>query len=125
MIMMETLRISAMSSEALMLSGKRNLTLNYNPQPVVFTRGEGMYLYDVEGKKYLDMVAGVAVCCLGHAPPELVEMLSDQAHKLWHVSNLYYNANAVQLAGNLVTCSFADRVFFANSGAEANEAAVK
>jgi acetylornithine/N-succinyldiaminopimelate aminotransferase len=122
---METLRISAMSSDALIVNGKKNLTLNYNPQAVVFVRGEGMYLYDVEGNKYLDMIAGVAVCCLGHAPAELAETLSNQAHKLWHVSNLYYNSNGVQLASTLVSLSFADRVFFANSGAEANEAAIK
>jgi acetylornithine/N-succinyldiaminopimelate aminotransferase len=122
---METLRITAMTSEGLILNGKRSLTLNYNPQPIVFVRGEGMYLYDVENKKYLDMIAGVAVCALGHAPPELAEILTNQAHKLWHVSNLYYNSNGVQLASHLVSISFADRVFFANSGAEANEAAIK
>jgi acetylornithine/N-succinyldiaminopimelate aminotransferase len=122
---METRKLSRVTSAQLIEEGKRHLTLNYSPQPVVFVRGEGVHLFDVEGKKYLDMVAGIAVCALGHAPPELAETLADQARRLWHTSNLYFNANSLHLAENLIAASFADRVFFCNSGAEANEAAVK
>lgn len=93
--------------------------------PVVFERGEGCYLYDDAGKPYLDMVAGIAVNILGHAHPVLVEAITQQAQKLMHASSLYYSEPQCELAEWLVTRSPADRVFFANSGAEANEGAIK
>jgi acetylornithine/N-succinyldiaminopimelate aminotransferase len=105
--------------------GKRYLSKNYRQLPVVLVRGEGSYLWDAEGKRYLDCVGGIAVCALGHAPARLVEVVRAQAATLWHISNLYYNEPQIRLAQFLVEHSFADRVFFCNSGAEANEAAVK
>jgi len=105
--------------------GKRYLSKNYRQLPVVFVRGEGSYLWDAEGKRYLDCVGGIAVCALGHAPPRVVEVVRAQVATLLHVSNLYYNEPQIHLAQFLVEHSFADRVFLCNSGAEANEAAVK
>lgn len=104
---------------------QKHFTLNYRPAPVVFTHGEGCYLYDQEGKAYLDFAAGIAVCALGHNHPELTRAISEQARKLLHVSNLFLNEPAVDLAEALCARSFADQVFFCNSGAEANEAALK
>jgi acetylornithine aminotransferase len=92
---------------------------------VTFVRGEGCRLWDSEGREYTDFVAGLAVCNLGHAHPRITEVLYRQAGTLWHVSNLYYTEPQVTLAELLVSKSFADRVFFCNSGAEANEAAIK
>jgi len=97
----------------------------YNRFPVVFTRGKGCTLWDTEDKSYIDFVAGIAVCNLGHAHPRVSDALAKQADILWHVSNLYYTVPQVELATWRVTNSFADRVFFGNSGAEANEAAIK
>jgi len=93
--------------------------------PLVLSRGEGAWVYDVEGKKYLDLVGGIAVNLLGHSHPRLVKALSDQAKELIHVSNLYYNPPMIELAEALTQNSFASKVFFCNSGAEANEGAVK
>ncbi|MBC8200031.1 MAG: aspartate aminotransferase family protein [Desulfobacterales bacterium] len=97
----------------------------YNRFPIVITRGKGCTLWDSEGRAYTDFVAGIAVCNLGHAHPGVSKVLSDQANTLFHVSNLYYTVPQVELASWLVDNSFADRVFFCNSGAEANEAAIK
>lgn len=97
----------------------------YLRQPVVLTRGRGCRVWDSEGKSYLDFIGGIAVCCLGHGHPRVVRALCRQAEALFHVSNLYYTAPQVDLAAWLVDHSFADRVFFCNSGAEANEAAIK
>jgi acetylornithine/N-succinyldiaminopimelate aminotransferase len=88
-------------------------------------RGEGSRLWDQQGREYVDLAGGIAVNVLGHAHPELVEALTDQAGKLWHVSNVLTNEPALRLASKLVAATFADKVFFANSGAEANEAAFK
>jgi predicted acetylornithine/succinylornithine family transaminase len=110
---------------ALIESAKQKLTNNYRQQPAVMTRGEGCWLWDVAGNRYLDMTAGVAVCSLGHCHPRLAEAIAVQAKRLIHVSNLYYVEQQVRLAEQLVERSFADRVFFCNSGAEANEAALK
>jgi len=104
---------------------RRVMTPNYKPQPVVFVQGEGPYLYDRDQRRYLDFAGGIAVCCLGHGHPLLAAAIADQAGKLLHVSNLYFNQNQIDLAEKLVDLSFADRVFFCNSGAEANEAALK
>jgi acetylornithine/N-succinyldiaminopimelate aminotransferase len=93
--------------------------------PVVFERGEGCWVYDDEGKPYLDMVAGIAVNILGHSHPVLVEAINRQAQKIIHTSSLYYSEPQLELAEWLVERSPADRIFFANSGAEANEGAIK
>ncbi|HUZ77947.1 MAG TPA: acetylornithine transaminase [Chloroflexota bacterium] len=94
-------------------------------QPVVFERGEGCYVYDDAGKPYLDLVAGIAVNILGHAHPVLVEAITAQAKKLIHASSLYYTEPQLELAQWLIERSPADRIFFTNSGAEANEGAIK
>jgi acetylornithine/N-succinyldiaminopimelate aminotransferase len=98
----------------------------YKRLPVSFVRGEGVYLYDEKGKRYLDLVGGVAVNVLGHSDPDLVRALCEQAHKLWHVSNLYRNPWQEETAKLLVE-RFGEpaKVFFCNSGAEANEGAIK
>lgn len=97
----------------------------YARAPVVFSHGKGCKLFDVEGQEYLDLTSGIAVNALGHSDPDWVRAVSDQAHSLAHVSNLYYSVPMVELAKRLVSSSFADRVFFTNSGTEANEAAIK
>jgi len=103
----------------------RHLIPTYRRPPVVFTRGEGAYLYDSNGVRYLDFAAGIAVNALGHSDPAWVEAVADQASRLTHVSNLFHTSPHIDLAKRLVENSFADRVFFANSGSEANEAALK
>ncbi len=98
---------------------------NYRPPAPTFVRGERSVLYDARGKDYVDLVAGIATCGLGHCHPKLVAALTAQASALWHVSNLYDTQPASLLAARLCETSFADRVFFCNSGTEANEAAIK
>ena len=93
--------------------------------PVTFVRGEGCLLYDEDGKEYLDLVAGIAVNILGHAHPDIARALTGQARTLIHTSNLYFTRPQVELARRLVELSFPSRVFVCNSGAEANEAAIK
>ena len=102
-----------------------HLMNTYNRQPVTFTKGEGVWLWDVAGEKYLDALAGVAVNGLGHAHPKLVEAIAKQAAKLIHVSNIYQIAEQSALADKLCEISGMDKVFFCNSGCEANEAAIK
>ncbi|SFN08720.1 aspartate aminotransferase family protein [Thermodesulforhabdus norvegica] len=97
----------------------------YVREEVTFVRGSGCRLWDEKGNEYRDFVAGIAVCNLGHCPENVAKAICDQARKLVHVSNLYYTEPQVELAAELVKRSFADRVFFCNSGAEANEAAIK
>ena len=97
----------------------------YGRVDVVFARGDGAYLYDTEGKKYLDFTTGIATVCLGHSHPHMVEELQRQAATLVHTSNLYRIAGQEKLAERLTANSFADQVFFCNSGAEANECAIK
>ncbi|MCX7822091.1 MAG: aspartate aminotransferase family protein [Syntrophobacterales bacterium] len=97
----------------------------YARLPVVFTRGRGCRLWDDKGKEYRDFLAGIAVCNLGHCPENLTKVICEQAERLVHVSNLFYTEPQVLLALELVKLSFGDRVFFCNSGAEANEAAIK
>ncbi|QCE35198.1 aspartate aminotransferase family protein [Acetobacteraceae bacterium] len=101
------------------------LTPNYNRFPIAFTHGKGVWLYEKSGEKYLDFGAGIAVSSLGHSHPELVKNLTEQLHKLIHVSNLYQIPESEEVAEHLVKHSFADYVLFANSGTEANEALVK
>jgi acetylornithine/N-succinyldiaminopimelate aminotransferase len=90
-----------------------------------FARGEGAFLYTETGERYLDFSSGIAVTALGHAHPQLVAALTEQANKVWHVSNLHHIAEQERLGTRLCDATFADRVFFANSGAEAVEAAIK
>ncbi len=97
----------------------------YARPDVVFSHGSGPYLYDSENKQYLDFMSGIAVTALGHSDPEWVAAVSEQAGRLVHVSNLYHTAPQVELAKKLVDHSFADRVFYCNSGSEANEGALK
>lgn len=97
----------------------------YARQPLQLVRGEGMYVYDTEGKGYLDFTSGIAVCGLGHCHPALVQAVTDQVQTLWHMSNIYLTAPQANLAARLTEVSGFDRVFFCNSGAEANEAAIK
>lgn len=103
----------------------RVMVPNYAPINMIPVRGAGSRLWDQQGREYVDLAGGIAVNVLGHAHPELVEALTDQAGKLWHVSNVLTNEPALRLASKLVDATFADKVFFANSGAEANEAAFK
>ncbi|MEI2645121.1 MAG: aspartate aminotransferase family protein [Candidatus Competibacter sp.] len=98
---------------------------NYAPAAIIPVRGEGSRLWDQEGRDYIDFAGGIAVTVLGHAHPKLVAALAEQAQKLWHVSNVLANEPALKLARRLCELTFAERVFFANSGAEANEAALK
>jgi len=114
-----------MDSEQIIQAESRYLVPTYSRPPVVFSRGEGSYLFDREGKRYLDFAAGIAVNALGHSHPGWLEALQKQSHKLTHLSNLYYSEPQVELAQRLVESSFADRVFFSNTGAEAIEAALK
>lgn len=108
-----------------MEAAERSLVHTYNRFPVVFDRGEGVYLYDTEGKKYLDFAAGIAVSGLGYADQELNTALKSQIDRLMHTSNLYYNTTCAKAARGLLKASGMDRVFFTNSGTEANEGALK
>jgi len=97
----------------------------YNQMPVSFERGRGAWLWDAEGNQYLDSLSGIAVCSLGHAHPEITKTISEQADKVLHTSNTYTIAKQVQLAEKLTRVAGMDQVYFCNSGAEANEAAIK
>jgi len=114
-----------MTSQEWMQRFDRSVMGTYKRYPLVMARGEGCRVWDLEGKEYLDCVAGIAVCSLGHSHPRVVEAIRKQAGILTHVSNLYYTEAQGLLAERLVQASFADKVFFCNSGAEANEAAIK
>ncbi len=97
----------------------------YGPPEVAFVRGEGATLWDADGNEYLDFVAGIAVCGVGHGHPRLAEAICDQARQIMHTSNLFFIEPQARLAEKLAEVSFAERSFFCNSGAEANEAAIK
>jgi predicted acetylornithine/succinylornithine family transaminase len=114
-----------MTNEELIKISQEVLAQTYGRLPVVLVRGQGCKVWDVEGKEYLDFVAGIGVCNLGHCHPKVVQAIREQAGKLLHVSNLYHIEPQIQLAQLLTKNSFADRVFFCNSGTEANEAAIK
>lgn len=111
--------------ENLVEMGKKYIFNNYGRIPQTIVQGKGTYVWDSEGKKYLDFVAGIAVNNLGHCPEEVVEVIKDQAGKLLHCSNLYWIAPQIKLAKKLAENSIFDKAFFCNSGAEANEAAIK
>ena len=101
------------------------LMATYSPPDLLFTHGKGAYLVTNEGDKYLDFISGIAVTGFGHSHPHLVKTLQEQAAKYWHTSNMFRVQSAEILAERLVKHSFADRVFFGNSGAEAVEAGLK
>src|ERR1051326_6344305 len=96
-----------------------------NRYPVVLSRGKGVFLYDIEGRKYLDFVSGLGVNALGHAHPRIVKAMRDQAAKLVHVSNLYYHEYQAPLAEKLCALSGLNRAFFSNSGTEAIEGSIR
>ena len=98
---------------------------NYNPSAVIPVRGEGSRVWDQQGKEFIDFAGGIAVNCLGHCHPALVNALKEQGEKIWHLSNIWTNEPALRLAKKMTDNTFADKVYFANSGAEANEAALK
>ena len=114
-----------METKELMEESRAHICQTYNRFNLAFLSGSGCNLWDQEGRQYLDFVAGIAVCNLGHCPPELARVLYEQAQQLVHVSNLYYTEPQAKLAADLTSVCFADKVFFGNSGAEANEAAIK
>jgi predicted acetylornithine/succinylornithine family transaminase len=104
---------------------RKYLLPTYNRYPVVFSRGKGVFLYDIDGKRYLDLVSGLGVNALGHAHPRIVKTIREQAAKLVHVSNLYYHEYQGPLAEKLCALSGLDRAFFSNSGTEAIEGSIK
>jgi predicted acetylornithine/succinylornithine family transaminase len=104
---------------------ERYLMRTYKRAPVEFVRGEGALLWDAEGREYLDFLAGISVCSVGHCNPEVVEAVREQAGRLIHTSNLFYTEPMVRLAERLSESSLGGRVFFSNSGTEANECAIK
>ncbi len=114
-----------MPSQNLRDEADKYLMQTYSRQPITILRGRGARVYDLEGREYIDFVGGIAVNILGHGHPDLVQTIQRQAVQLIHTSNLYYTEPQVKLAKMLLDHSFADRVFFCNSGAEANEAAIK
>jgi acetylornithine/N-succinyldiaminopimelate aminotransferase len=98
---------------------------NYSPSAVIPVKGEGSRVWDQDGREFIDFAGGIAVNCLGHCHPALVKALKEQGEKIWHLSNVMTNEPALRLAKKLVDATFAEKVYFANSGAEANEAALK
>ena len=114
-----------MDSQTLMMLSEKYVAHTYARYPLLLVRGKGTRVWDLEGEEYLDFVSGLAVCNLGHCHPKVVKAVQDQAEKLIHVSNFYYIEPQIQLALLLCKHSFADKVFFCNSGAEANEGALK
>jgi acetylornithine aminotransferase/acetylornithine/N-succinyldiaminopimelate aminotransferase len=114
-----------MTTDELITLSDKCIMATYKRFPIVLVRGAGAKVWDSNGKEYLDFVAGIAVCSLGHSHPKVIAAIKKQAEILTHVSNLYYIEPQIHLARMLVENSFADKVFFCNSGAEANEAAIK
>jgi predicted acetylornithine/succinylornithine family transaminase len=114
-----------MDSQTLMMLSEQYIAHTYARYSILLVRGKGTRVWDKDGKEYLDFVSGLAVCNLGHCHPKVVKAIQDQAEKLIHVSNFYYIEPQIQLASLLCKNSFADKVFFCNSGAEANEGAIK
>jgi len=111
--------------EDLIKKGMEYIANTYNRFPIAVIKGEGCWIWDLNGRRYLDFLSGIAVCNLGHAHKNVIEDITQQAHKLFHISNLFYIEPQVKAAELLCKYSFGDRVFFCNSGAEANEAAIK
>jgi len=114
-----------MKTKELIENEKKYLFQTYSQPAMVLDKGKGMKVWDLEGKEYLDFIGGIAVNSLGYCHPKVVEAIKNQSEKLIHCSNLFYNAPQIVLAKKLVEISFGDKVFFGNSGAEANEGAIK
>lgn len=114
-----------MNNNEIAQKGQEYLMNTYARYSIAPVKGQGSYLWDADGKQYLDFVGGIAVCLLGHSHPELIQALNQQSQELWHVSNLYWIKPQVDLAEKLVKTSGLAKAFFCNSGAEANEAAIK
>lgn len=114
-----------MDSNIILDKSEKYLMHTYARFPIALVKGEGYYVWDNEGKQYLDFVSGIAVNCLGHCHQSVVTAITEQSHKLFHVSNLYHIEPQARLAEVLVNHSFADKTFFCNSGTEASEAAIK
>lgn len=113
-------------SEELIAKGRKYYVPNYKPRDMVLDHGKGSTVWDLDGKDYIDLGAGIAVCSLGHQDPDLLAALDAQSRKLWHTSNIFFTEPPIKLAEKLVELSgFATRAFLCNSGAEANEAAIK
>ncbi|KAL8243438.1 hypothetical protein R6Q59_009696 [Mikania micrantha] len=121
----QVVQTKSISHENLINADNRVIVGTYGRTPVVLTSGKGCKLYDIEGREYIDLTSGIAVNALGHGDPDWVQAITNQANVLAHVSNIFYSLPQVNLAERLVASSFADRVFFSNSGTEANEAAIK
>jgi acetylornithine/N-succinyldiaminopimelate aminotransferase len=116
----------ARATDSLVALGQQYYLPVYKPRQLILDHGKGSRVWDIDGREYIDLAGGIAVCGLGHADPELVAALTGQAGRLWHTSNVFYSEPPVRLAEELVAASrFAERVFLCNSGAEANEAAIK
>ena len=123
---MNATTLPAGDTAALLDLGRQYYLPVYRPRELVLERGQGSRLWDSQGREYVDLAAGIAVCGLGHNDPDLVGALVEQAGRLWHTSNIFYSEPPLRLAEELVKASrFAERVFLCNSGAEANEAAIK
>ncbi|HUS80554.1 MAG TPA: acetylornithine transaminase [Armatimonadota bacterium] len=114
-----------MTNEEIARLAAKHVMPTYSPLPLAFVEGRGCVIVDADGKQYLDFVAGIAVCGIGHAHPRLTRAICEQAGRIMHTSNLYLIEPQARLAERLCALSFADRAFFCNSGAEANEAAIK
>jgi acetylornithine/N-succinyldiaminopimelate aminotransferase len=114
-----------MPNEDLVARAEKVLFQNYRTQPIALVRGEGTHVWDADGKRYLDFIGGIATVSVGHSNAKVREAVLEQTKLLWHASNLYFTEPQVRLAEKLVRLSFAERVFFCNSGAEANEAMIK
>lgn len=115
----------SLSTQEIINLAKKHLIRNVDRYELAFVRGSGLKLWDAEGREYLDFLAGIAVCALGHTHPTITRAINEQATRLIHVSNYFYNEPMVRLAAILTESSGLDKAFFANSGAEANEAAIK
>jgi acetylornithine/N-succinyldiaminopimelate aminotransferase len=111
--------------EEMIKKGTQFLANTYTRFPMVVAKGEGCWIWDMHGRRYLDFLSGIAVCSLGHVNKDVLDSLTTQAGKLFHISNLFYTEAQIKAAELLVENSFGDKVFFCNSGAEANEAAIK
>ncbi|MFT3707946.1 MAG: aspartate aminotransferase family protein [Archangium sp.] len=119
--------MSPTRTDNIITTAKDVLLQNYKQQPIVLARGEGSHVWDAEGRKYLDFIAGIATCALGHCNPDVIAAAKKQLDTLWHVSNVFYSEPQIQLAARLTKASGLSgaRAFFCNSGAEANEALIK
>ncbi|MBA2857928.1 acetylornithine/N-succinyldiaminopimelate aminotransferase [Methanococcus maripaludis] len=117
--------MSTLEKEQIISDEKKYVIGTYGRVPVVLVKGNGMSVFDTDGKEYLDFLAGIGVNNVGHCHPKVVEAIKNQAETLIHVSNIYYNVPQIELAKKLVNLSGLDKAFFCNSGAEANEAAIK